>query len=98
MPDNPGFALAPNGTLTFKRPFVTKDDNQFALLSLPNDRPLTVSVDHPQLTRVTFATSFVPNECPVWANAHTVSVEPYLHLRLAPGETHHWHLKHGFEG
>ncbi len=98
VPDNAGFALAADGTLTFKRPFVTKDDNQFALLTLPKDRPLTVAVDHPQLTRVTFATSFVPNECPVWANAHTVSVEPYLHLRLAPGESRHWHLKHGFEG
>jgi hypothetical protein len=97
VPENPGFALAPDGALTFKRPFLTKDDNQFALLTLPRNTALTLSVDHPQLRRVTFATSFVPDECPVWANAHTVSVEPYWHLRLAPGESRHWHVKHGFE-
>ncbi len=96
VPENPGFAIAPDGALTFKRPFVTKDDSQFALLTLPRGRELSLSVDHPRLARVTFATSFVPDECPVWANAHTVSVEPYLTLRLAPGATRHWHVMHGF--
>ena len=96
MPDNPGFAIA-GGTLIFKRAFVAKDDNQFALLARPRGRELTVSIDHPKLARVTFATSFVPDECPAWANAHTVSVEPYLTLRLAPGETRHWHVRHGFD-
>ncbi|MEY2880511.1 MAG: hypothetical protein RLZZ15_2891, partial [Verrucomicrobiota bacterium] len=97
LPDNPGFALAPDGTLTFKRPFTARTDNQFALLALPPARPLALSLDHPKLARVTFATSYVPDECPVWANAHTISVEPYLDLRLAPGETRHWHVRHGFE-
>ena len=97
LPDNPGFALAPDCLLTFKRPFVAKDDSQFALLTLPPGRELSVGIDHPQLTRVTFATSFVPDECPVWANSHTVSVEPYLNLHLAPGETRHWHVRNGFE-
>lgn len=97
LPANPGFALASDGTLTFTRPFVTPADSQFALLTLPASRPLALSLDHPTLARVTFATNFVPSECPVWANAHTVSVEPYLALRLAPGETRHWHVRHGFE-
>ena len=97
MPDNPGFAIAADGTLTFKRAFVAETDNQFALLALPRDRELTVIVDHPKLARVTFASSFVPSECPVWANSHTASVEPYLALSLAPGETRHWHVRHGFE-
>ena len=96
VPDNPGFAIA-DATLTFKRAFIAQTDNQFALLTLPRDRELSVVLDHPPLQRVTFATSFVPDECPVWANAHTVSVEPYLNLRLAPGETRHWHVRHAFE-
>jgi hypothetical protein len=96
VPANPGFAIAADGTLTFRRPFRTADDRQFALLSLPAGRPLRLEVDHPQLAGVTFATSFAPDECPVWANARTVSVEPYLHLSLAPGETRHWHVEHGF--
>lgn len=95
--DNPGFAISADGELTFKRAFVAADDSQFALLALPPGRALTLAVDHPRLTRVTFATSFAPDECPVWANAHTISVEPYLNLDLAPGETRHWHVRHGFE-
>jgi hypothetical protein len=76
---------------------VTKDDNQFSLLALPPGRELALMIDHPRLARVTFATSFVPHECPVWANAHTVSVEPYFNLHLAPGETRHWNVRHSFE-
>lgn len=97
LPGNPGFALASDGTLTFQRPFTAPDDSQFVLLSLPPGRELAVTVDHPTLLRATFATSFVPDECPLWANAHTVSLEPYLALNLAPGETRRWHLTHGFE-
>ena len=96
VPENPGFRLTADGALTFRRPFLTAADSQFALLTLPPDRALTLAINHPKLPRVTFATSFVPDECPVWANAHTLSVEPYLNLRLAPGETRHWHLRHGF--
>jgi hypothetical protein len=98
VPENPGFTIDAAGTLTFRRPFRTKDDNQFALLTLPAGQPLSLAVDHPNLKRVTFAVSYAPSECPVWANAHTASVEPYLSLRLAPGETRHWHARHGFEG
>ncbi|MBL9211643.1 MAG: hypothetical protein JNL92_14320 [Opitutaceae bacterium] len=97
VPENPGFAIAAEGTLRFRRPFVSPDDSQFALLTLPPHQPLRLSVDHPRLARVSFETSFVPDECPVWANAHTISVEPYLNLRLAPGETRRWHVQHRFE-
>jgi hypothetical protein len=96
LPENPGFSLAPDGTLSFRRPFLTAEDSQFALLALPPGRPLELAVDHPSLTRVSFATDFAPDECPVWANAHTISVEPYLTLHLAPGETREWQLAHGF--
>lgn len=97
VPDNPGFALDSAGVLTFRRPFRTADDSQFALLALPAGQPLRLELDHPRLARVTFATSFVPDECPVWANAQTISVEPYLRLSLAPGEQRSWRIEHGFE-
>jgi hypothetical protein len=83
--------------LSFQRAFVAPDDSQFSLLALPANRALELTVDHPALARVEFATSFVPDECPVWANAHTVSVEPYLGLNLAPGESRRWQLRHSFE-
>lgn len=95
VPENPGFAIA-GDRLTFKHPFVSKDDNVFVLLALPRGRELTVSLDHPKLARVTFTTDFAPDECLIWANAQTVSVEPYLIVRLAPGETRHWQVRHGF--
>lgn len=102
--ENPGFILAADGTLTFRRDFTASDDSQFSLLTLPpppppvspSTVPFAFSLDHPTLARVTFATSFAPDDCPVWANAHTVSVEPYLALRLAPGESREWHIRHGF--
>jgi len=97
MAENPGFALAAGGAFTFQRPFVAPTDDQFALLALPPGRALALALDHPQLARVSFATSFVPTECPVWANAHTLSIEPYLALHLAAGETRAWHVRHGFE-
>ena len=97
LPENPGFAIDAKGALTFKRPFLTKDDSQFALLTLPPAGELKLSLDHPKLKRVTFEVNYTPSECPVWANAHTASVEPYLALTLAPGETRHWHARHGFE-
>ena len=95
--ENPGFAVAADGLLTFRHPFESPEDSQFALLTLPAGCLLSVSLNHPKLSRVTFATSFVPDECPVWANQNTISVEPYLHLDLAPGATRHWHVCHGFE-
>jgi len=95
MPENPGFALV-DRTLTFKRPFTRKGDSQFVLFGLPAGRELSVVLDHPCLDRVEFSTSFAPDECPVWGNAHTFSVEPYLNLDLAPGQTRHWSVQTRF--
>jgi hypothetical protein len=96
LPENPGFAVDAAGVLTFRRPFVTPKDDQFALLSLPPGRPLAVTLDHPFLPGVAFSTDFAPDECPVWANARTISVEPYLNLAIPPGETRHWSAEHRF--
>lgn len=94
--DNPSFAVDGAGLLRFQRPFLAESDGQLSFLTLPSNGELAVSLDHPTLKRVTFATSFVPDECPFWANSHTVSVEPYLNLSLAPGETRRWHVRYGF--
>ena len=97
VPENGVFVVAADGTITCKRPFGPKPDNQFAVLALPPKTPLTLSLNHPKLTRVTFEVSYAPEDCPIWGNGHTISVEPYLALNLAPGETRHWHVRHGFE-
>jgi hypothetical protein len=95
MPENPGFALA-DRTLTYQRPFVSKDDSQFVLFDLPPGRPLQANLDHPVLERIEFTTSYAPDECPVWGNAHTFSIEPYLNLDLAPGQSRRWSVQYRF--
>lgn len=92
---NPGFALE-GSTLAFRRPFVTPADDQFALLETPRGLPLAAKLSHPRLDGIGFSADFAPDECPVWANAHTFSIEPYLHLRLAPGEPRRWRLRYDF--
>lgn len=96
VPENSVYAIAPDGALTFKRTFGPRPDNQFVILTLPPKTPLALSLDHPKLARVTFDVSYVAEECPLWANGHTISAEPYLALTLAPGETRHWFVRHGF--
>ncbi len=97
VPENTVFTIAADGALTFKRPFGPKPDNQFSILTLPPKTPLALSLNHPKLARVTFEVSFVAEDCPIWGNGHTISVEPYLGLAIPPGETRHWFVQHGFE-
>lgn len=101
LPTNPGFTLdsAESATLRFQRRFVGVDDGQFELLTLPPEHILECTLTHPALPGgVRFATSFVPSECPVWANGYTFSIEPYQVLDLAPGETRRWTLTYDFDG
>mgnify|MGYP003642517906 CR=1 FL=1 len=100
LPANPGFSFdATDATLRFTRPFVGVDDGQFELFTLPPDHTLETRLSHPAIEDgIRFATSFVPSECPVWANGHTFSIEPYQGLHLAPGETRRWTLTYDFGG
>jgi len=94
--ENPGFALDPRGRLTFKRRFTGLNDGHFQLLQVPPRVPLQVTLSHPRLAYVRFATDFVPDLCPVWGNGNTWSIEPYLITELAPGESREWTLQYEF--
>lgn len=96
LPDNPGFVL--NGrALTQKRRFTVQTGGHFERgLRLPADQPLTAKLAHPKLTHVTFETSFAPDASLLWGNDRTFSIEPYLTLDLAPGETRQWSLCYRF--
>lgn len=89
LPVNDGFDVI-NSVLTSKRAFRGKDDGQFALLQLRAGMRLDAVLDHPLLSEMAFGTSFVPDECPVWGNAATFSIEPYQTLELAAGEMRQW--------
>lgn len=95
LPENPGFALADN-VLTFRRPFSGEHDGHLDHLMLPSGQPLVATLSHPDLHYIRFSTDFVPFKCVVWANGNTLSLEPFLSLHLAPGESREWRLTYEF--
>jgi hypothetical protein len=95
LADNPGYVLA-DGKLTLKRAFAGLDDGCLVHLDLPASQPFEVTLSHPKLASLRFATDFTPFKCVLWANGNTLSFEPYLALNLAPGESREWTLTYDF--
>jgi len=95
LPANPGYVLA-GRELTLRRAFVGVNDGHLEHPALPAGRPLVATLSHPRLTGVTFATDFAPFKCVLWANGNTLSLEPFLALNLAPGESREWTLTYDF--
>jgi hypothetical protein len=96
LPENPGFSLT-GRALTQKRRFVRQDDGHMDRgLRLAPGQPLIATLPHPALTHIGFETSFAPDSCVIWGNDRTFSIEPYLTLDLAPGETRRWELCYRF--
>ncbi|MDI1248574.1 MAG: hypothetical protein PSV13_06790, partial [Lacunisphaera sp.] len=95
LPDNPGYVLA-SRELTFRRAFVGEMDGHLEHLGLPAGQPFAAGLAHPGLTGVRFATDFPPFKCVLWANGNTLSLEPFLALHLAPGESRQWTLTYDF--
>lgn len=95
LPENPGFGYA-GEELTLHRAFVGEQDGHLEHLGLAPHQPLTARLTHPKLTEVGFTTDFVPFKCVVWANGNTLSLEPFLALHLAPGESREWTLTYDF--
>src|SRR5690606_15560117 len=88
-----GFTLD-GRTLRLQQPFTGRDDGAFQPLQWPPDQDFDVSVAHPRLSEIRFTADFVPLECPIWANGHTFSIEPYQALQLEPVETRQWTLSY----
>ena len=95
LPENRGFALT-DGEITLRRAFAGSDDGHLEHLTLPAGQPFATRLSHPHLTHLQFATSFIPFKCVLWANGNTLSLEPFLALSLAPGETRQWSLRYEF--
>ncbi len=95
LPDNPGYALT-GRELTFRRPFAGEFDGHLDHLGLPPEQPLDAVVSYPSGDYVKFSTDFAPFKCVIWANGNTLSLEPFLRLDLAPGETRRWSLTYDF--
>lgn len=96
MDENPGFEIR-EGALTLKRRFSGKDDGHMEVVRWPRGVPCAFSVDHPKLTGIdNELTGAEPFECVIWGNGNTFSVEPYVRLELAPGETRAFGMRHIF--
>ena len=95
--ENPGYVLT-GRELTFRRAFVGEMDGHLEHLGLPAGQPFAAGLAHPGLAGVRFATDFAPYKCVLWANGNTLSLEPFLALNLAPGESREWTLTYDFGG
>jgi hypothetical protein len=94
LAENPGLAVT-GRELTQNRRF---DGNRGHMdsIKLPLGENLVARFSHPQLTHVDFETSFAPDECVIWGNGNTFSIEPYQMLSLASGQTKQWSLRYNF--
>jgi hypothetical protein len=95
LPENPGFVLE-GRTLTLHRAFTGLHDGHLEHLVLPDGAPLVAELSHPRLEWARFKTDFAPFKCVLWANGNTLSLEPFLALDLAPGESREWTLTYEF--
>ena len=95
LPENPGYVQS-GRKLTLRRAFVGVSDGHLEHLTLAAGEPFAVSVSHPRLSGLRFATDFEPFKCVIWANGNTLSIEPFLALNLAPGESRAWTLGYDF--
>ncbi len=95
MAENQGYQLA-GRELTMPRAFVGVHGGHLEHLTLPAGQPFTATLSHPRLKHIRFATDFVPFKCVLWANGNTLSLEPFLALDLAPGESREWTLSYEF--
>jgi hypothetical protein len=95
MAENQGYTLT-GRELTIPRAFIGLHGGHLEELSLPTGKVFAAELTHPKLKSVRFATDFVPFKCVLWANGNTLSLEPFLALNLAPGESREWTLTYDF--
>jgi hypothetical protein len=95
LPANDGYDLA-GQELTMRRAFKDANDGVLVHLGLPAGQPLAVTLSHPKLAWLKFRTDFAPFKTVLWANSNTLSLEPFLALDLAPGESRVWTLTYEF--
>ncbi|PTX94469.1 hypothetical protein [Opitutus sp. ER46] len=95
LPENPGFTVQ-DGRLLQRRRFTGEKDGHFDVLQFDPAQPFQVRFAHPRLEYVDLIADFPPSEVVLWGNSNTFSIEPYLALRLAPGESRAWGLRYDF--
>jgi hypothetical protein len=96
MAGNEGFGFDNERRIGMLRHFKDKNDGHFQQLIVGAKTPLRASVSHPRLSKLFFSTDFTPDQCPIWGNSNTWSIEPYIMTELAPGASRAWTLTYEF--
>lgn len=95
LPENHGFNLEQN-VLKIRRAFEGMHGGHLEHLGLPDGAALVAELTHPRIKGVRFLTSFAPFKTVLWANGNTLSLEPFLEIDLAPGDSREWSLTYEF--
>lgn len=68
----------------------------YQLVQIPFGYPLAATVRHPLLGEMKVEADFPTCFLPIWANANTVSFEPYLQTQILPGAGYSWAMRYHF--
>lgn len=90
-----GFGFDAKGSLV-RNPDFDWSKGCYQLLNLPFGSTMDIIQKHPALGEVKIECKFPVAFMPLWANANTVSFEPYYHTVLHPGAQTEWSIRYGF--
>jgi hypothetical protein len=91
IPDNPGFESHGN-RISLVQSFDWMQ-GCYRTLSVPWNRPVSISVNHSSEKKITMKTSYGLSWLPIWANINTFSIEPFYSKFLVPGEFVDWNVE-----
>lgn len=96
MPENPGYALTPDGFIIRKAGHNWQSGWYQPLGYDRSGDRLTVYERHPLVGQVTAVTDFMPAFLPIWGNQVTFSFEPFFEKSLEPGQEAAWSIAYRF--
>lgn len=92
LPENPGFALDPDGLLTRKESDGWESGHYQLVTTLGPGYHFTAHHFHPLLPAIDLSCDFVPSKVALWANDRTFSCEPFHEALIAPDDYQEWSL------
>lgn len=92
--ENPGFRK--KGNRISMIPGFDWETGRLEWLEGDFDGPLDATFRHPVTDTVTMSGDMPISHLPLWANAHTISLEPYSYHRLEAGESCDWSIRYCF--
>ena len=96
FPVNDGYEMRSDGMIVRKDAENWSRGGHFQMLEFTPDGNLGAVLRHPQLGLVAATCDYEPETMPIWGNANTFSVEPYLHRSVAVGDTTEWSVTYDF--